>query len=134
MFGYASSGITILRGIDRLESMESIVPSRQAEELTTGYLQPDTAVSTNTNSCRDIPFSPAKTPKYFDPEGYAMFPISPRWPDSARKAAVLTPAPYVPSDQLDKYRSCSGVSRSIFTPIDSSFILATCLSSSSGTA
>ena len=32
MSGYASSGITILRGIDRLESIELILPSRREEE------------------------------------------------------------------------------------------------------
>jgi hypothetical protein len=42
-------------------------------------------------------------------------------------------AGYVPSDQPAKYSSCSGVSRSILIPIDSSFSLATRLSSSSGT-
>jgi hypothetical protein len=40
---------------------------------------------------------------------------------------------YVPSDQLARYSSCSGVSRSILMLIDSSFSLATHLSSSSGT-
>src|SRR6202790_5507480 len=40
---------------------------------------------------------------------------------------------YVPSDHPAKYSSCSGVSRSILMPIDSSFSFATRLSSSSGT-
>jgi hypothetical protein len=40
---------------------------------------------------------------------------------------------YVPSFHPAKYSSCSGVSRSILIPIDSSFSLATRLSSSSGT-
>ena len=40
---------------------------------------------------------------------------------------------YVPSDHPARYSSCSGVSRSILIPIDSSFSLATLLSSSSGT-
>ena len=41
--------------------------------------------------------------------------------------------PYVPSLQPARYSSCSGVSRSILIPMDSSFSLATRLSSSSGT-
>src|SRR5579872_509742 len=40
---------------------------------------------------------------------------------------------YVPSDQLARYCSCSGVSLSMATPIDSSFMRATFLSRSSGT-
>src|SRR5450755_139379 len=52
-------------------------------------------------------------------------------------AAPLTtdhyPLVYVPSDQLARYSSCSRVRRSILMPIDSSFSLATRLSSSSGT-
>jgi len=40
---------------------------------------------------------------------------------------------YVPSLQPARYSSCSGVRRSILMPIDSSFSLATRLSSSSGT-
>src|SRR6202035_170535 len=40
---------------------------------------------------------------------------------------------YVPSLHPAKYSSCSGVSRSILIPTDSSFSLATRLSSSSGT-
>ena len=40
---------------------------------------------------------------------------------------------YVPSDQLARYSSCSGVKRSILMPSDSSLSLATRLSSSSGT-
>ena len=40
---------------------------------------------------------------------------------------------YVPSDQEARYSSCSGVSLSICTPIDSSFNLAICLSIASGT-
>src|ERR1019366_785299 len=52
--------------------------------------------------------------------------------EDPRRPAGL-PHNYVPSDQLDRYRSCSGVSRSIFTPMDSSFMRATCLSRSSGT-
>ena len=42
-------------------------------------------------------------------------------------------ANYVPSDQPARYSSCSGDRRSILMPIDSSFSLATRLSSSSGT-
>ena len=40
---------------------------------------------------------------------------------------------YVPSLHPARYSSCSGVKRSIFIPMDSSFSLATRLSSSSGT-
>src|SRR5258708_20180717 len=40
---------------------------------------------------------------------------------------------YVPSSQLARYSSSSGVSRSILTPMDSSFTRATFLSTSSGT-
>jgi hypothetical protein len=40
---------------------------------------------------------------------------------------------YVPSDQPARYSSCSGVSLSILMAMDSSFSLATRLSSSSGT-
>ena len=49
------------------------------------------------------------------------------------KNVRATRANYVPSDQPARYSSCSGVRRSILMPMDSSFSLATRLSSSSGT-
>jgi len=61
-------------------------------------------------------------------------------PPHARRRGRHAPPPetcdlvfYVPSFQLAKYSSCSGVNRSILMPIDSSFSLATRLSSSAGT-
>ncbi len=52
---------------------------------------------------------------------------------AAGRSARSTTLTYVPSDHPARYSSCSGVSRSILIPIDSSFSLATRLSSSSGT-
>ena len=57
---------------------------------------------------------------------------------TGRPAGRPSPTPdsrfYVPSDQLARYSSCSGVRRSILMPMDSSFMRATRLSKSSGTA
>ena len=52
--------------------------------------------------------------------------------DADFHGASLKPL-YVPSDHPARYSSCSGDRRSILMPIDSSFSLATRLSSSSGT-
>src|ERR1041385_5135016 len=94
---------------------------------------------TGANNLRRIGLRNKRGHGIFSPAGWTIlfrkgfFPNQKRRPHGPPFLLIANCSLYVPSDHDARYSSCSGVSLSIFTPMDSSLSRATFLSNSSGT-